>query len=183
MNVFLRILLIIYAFCLMVLSAFIMVVSIRTEFLVTAYSYLFDSALSNRSTSAVVFSAALVFFILSLIFLLSGIRSGKDKKSVSKHTNIGEIKISLSTIENIALAASRKLNGVKETKASVFSKDDTVSITLNTVVLTDVNIPEISAGMQESVKKAVEQTSGVAVNDVKIIVENVHTVSQNNYCD
>jgi len=164
----------------MVFSAFIMVVSVRHEFMIATYNYLFDSSLSNRSTSAVVFIIALIFFIISLIFLLTGIRSAKDKKSVSKHTNIGEVRISLGTIENIALAASKKLNGVKETRARVFNKDDAVSITMNTIVLNDVNIPEVSVGMQEIVKKAVEQTAGVAVSDVKIIVENVHnTVTQN----
>ena len=41
------------------------------------------------------------------MFLLSGVKSEKDKKSVSKYNNVGEIRISLSAIESIALNASK----------------------------------------------------------------------------
>jgi len=175
MNIFLRVLLSIYSFFLMILSAFVMVVTIKSNYFYLIMDYFSNSVLTHRSSSAVAFSIALVFFILSLVFLLSGIKVNKDKKAVSKHTNIGDIKISLGTIENIALAASRKISGVKETRANVYKRDDTVSVTINTVVLNDVNIPELSAAMQDMVKKAVENISGIGVNEVTVIVENVYS--------
>jgi len=175
MNIFFRILLAIYAFFLAIASAASMVVIARPEILDTIYTYLSDQLLEDRTTSIVLFVVAFIFFILSLTFLLSGFRSNKDKKAVSKHTNIGEIQISLNTIENIALAASKRLNGVKDTKAHVFKQDDNVSITVNVLVLPETNIPALSEDIQARVKKQVEESSGVNVNEVKVIVENVYS--------
>ena len=118
---------------------------------------------------------AFIFFALSLTFLLSGFRSDKDKKAVSKHTNIGEIKISLDTIENIALGASRKLNGVKEAKANLFKREDGVAIVVRTVVLPDINIPLLSEDIQVKVKKAIEDSTGIKVSDVRVVVENIYS--------
>ena len=87
----------------------------------------------------------------------------------------GEIRISLNTIENIALSASRRLNGVKETKTYVSKIGEDVSIYIKAVVLSDIHIPTLSEELQSKVKKAVEETSGINVTDVKVSVENIFT--------
>ncbi|HHW48576.1 MAG TPA: alkaline shock response membrane anchor protein AmaP [Clostridiaceae bacterium] len=174
MNIFFRILLAIYAFFLAIASAASMVVIARPEILDSIYTYLSEQLLEDRTTSIVLFVVAFIFFILSMTFLLSGFRSSRDKKAVSKHTSIGEIQISLNTIENIALAAAKRLNGVKDTKAQVIKQEDNVSIIINVLVLPESNIPALSEDIQTRVKKQVEESSGVNVNEVKVIVENVY---------
>lgn len=175
MNIFFRVLLAIYAFCLAMVSALSMYISIRprvytgiSEFL--ANNVFADGATGNRIA---VFAISLLFFIMSLIFLLSGIKSNKDKKAVSKHTNIGEIRISLNSIENIALNASKKANGIKESKAVVKKMEDGVSVDVKIVVLPDLRIPEVSEEIQSRVKKAVEDSAGIPVKQVKVIVDSI----------
>ena len=109
------------------------------------------------------------------MFLLSGVRSNKDKKAVSKHTNIGEIRISLNSIENIALTTSRRINGVRDTKAFVKRQEDTVSITIRTMVLPDIVIPAVSEEIQDRVKRAVEENAGIEVKNVKVQVEGIYS--------
>lgn len=109
------------------------------------------------------------------MFLLSGVRSSKDKKAVSKHTNIGEISISLNSIENIAINASKKTNGVRETKTLVRKSDDGVEIEIRLVVMPDMSIPVITEDVQQRVKKSVEDTAGVIVKAVRVVVDSIYS--------
>ena len=175
MNLFLRILLAIYAFCLAVFSAIVMIVIARPEIFNSISNYIITSVLYNSGASIAAFVIVFIFFVLSLAFLFSGIKSGKDKKAVSKYTSIGEIKISLNSIENIALAAAKRLNGVRDTKARVYKLDDSVSIAINIVVMPDISIPALSEEIQTRVKKSVEESSGITVNDVKVFVDSIYS--------
>lgn len=175
MNLSFRILLAVYGFCLTIVSFILMIVTFRPDIFDRMAGFLSDQLSTNRNASFILFIVAFVFFSISLTFLLSGFKSSKDKKAVSKHTNIGEIKISLGAIENIALAATRKLNGVKETKAYVFKASDSVSVLIKTVVMADINIPALSEDIQVRVKKSIEDSSGITVSHVRVVVENIYT--------
>jgi uncharacterized alkaline shock family protein YloU len=175
MNIFFRILLALYAFCMTMLSLLSMAVTFKTEMFDSISGYISEAVLQNPNSRFAMLLIAFVFFCLSITFLLSGFKTNKDKKAVSKHTNIGEIKISLNSIENIALTASRKLIGVRDTKADVIKLEDGVAIAIRTVVLPEINIPALSEDIQVKVKSAVEESAGIKVNDIKVIVENIHT--------
>jgi uncharacterized alkaline shock family protein YloU len=117
----------------------------------------------------------LVFFALSITFLLSGVRSNKDKKAISKNTNFGEIRISLNSIENIALNTVKKFQSIRETKAKVYKIDETIAIVVNAVIMPDVNIPSMSQDVQARVKRSVEESTGIEVKEVKVVIDGIHT--------
>lgn len=177
MNIFFRVLLAIYAFCLAVVSALGMYVAIDPSAFVDIAETITDIISTENATAfrIIVFIIALIFFALSITFLLSGVKSSKDKKAVSKHTNIGEIKISLNSIENIAINASRRSNGIKETRTLVKKADDGVEIEVRIVVMPDLSIPVISEEVQGRVKKAVEESSGIPVKQVRVFVDSIYT--------
>lgn len=177
MNIFFRILLALYAFCLALVSAAVMLISIKIEYFASITGFLQSNVFSDTTQGPrmAVFAAALVFFVLSLSFLFSGVRYNKDKKAVSKHTNIGEIKISLNSIENIALTTSKRINGVRDTKAFVKRIEDSVAITVRMVVMPDIGIPAVSMEIQDRVKHAVEENAGVVVKSVKVLVDSIYS--------
>lgn len=175
MNIIFRTILAIYAFCLTVVSVILMAMTLNHDLFSSTTEYITEFVLPNKASNILMFIVELIFFALSIIFLFSGVRSEREKKSISKANNIGEIRISLNTIENIALSASRKLNGIKETKAYVSKLGEDVSIYIKAVVLSDIHIPTLSEELQSKVKKAVEETSGINVTDVKVSVENIYT--------
>ncbi len=175
MNIFFRVLLTIYAFCLAIISFVAVSVTVKTNLLTKIYNYLSEDLLENDFYRVLLFLIAVVFLGLSIVFLFSGFRSNKDKKAVSKYTNIGEIKISINSIENIALTASRRLSGIRDSKAYVTRAEDGVSITIKAIVLSDINIPALSEDIQVKVKNLVEETAGIKVADVKVMVENIYT--------
>ncbi|MCX7747501.1 MAG: alkaline shock response membrane anchor protein AmaP [Clostridia bacterium] len=175
MNIFIRVLLAIYAFCLTVVSVIAMYITLKPAAFKGISSYISEDILKSSSASIIMFIVELIFLAMSLTFLLSGFKRDKEKRAVSKVTNIGEVLISLDTIENIALTASRRLNGVRESKADVVKFDDSVSIFIKTVVMPDVNIPILLEDIQVKVKKSVEESAGVRVNEVKVMVSNIYT--------
>lgn len=176
MKLFFRIMLAIYAFCLAVFSAGAMYVAIYPN----AYIEISESVVQVVSTDnatalrVAVFVTALIFFALSILFLLSGVKSNKDRKAVSKHTDIGEIMISLNSIENIASNATKRSNGIKESKTLIKKADDGVSIEVRVVVMPDISIPVISEEVQGRVKRSVEDASGITVKNVKVIVDSIY---------
>lgn len=175
MNIILRVLLAVYAFFLTIASMFAMLVTIRSDILTDAYTYLSSDVLANRNPSIVMFIISSIFFCLSLTFLLSGFKPEGDKKAIIKYTKNGDIRITLNSIENIALATSRKLNGIRDSKAYVTKIGEGVSITVKAIVQPDINIPLLSEDMQIKVKTSVEDCTGVRVDSVKILIESIFT--------
>ncbi|AUG57664.1 alkaline shock response membrane anchor protein AmaP [Acetivibrio saccincola] len=175
MNIFFRILLAFYAFCLTVISLILMIVTLNKEMFINITNFLEKTVLSNKASVILLFIVELIFFGLSLMFLLSGVRSERNRKSITRFNKIGEVKISLNTIENIALAASRRNNGVRDSKAYVKRTGENVSVHIRVVVMPDINIPALLEDIQKRVKKSVEETSGILVDDVKVFVENIYT--------
>ncbi len=175
MNIILRVLLAVYAFFLTIASMFAMLVTIKSDILSEAYTYLYNDVLGYRNPSIIMFIVSSIFFCLSLTFLLSGFKPEGDKKAITKYNKNGDIRITLNSIENIALATSRKLNGIRDSKAFVSKVGEGVSITVKAIVLPDINIPLLSEDMQQKVKSAVEDCTGVQVDSVRVLVESIFT--------
>lgn len=175
MNIFLRVFLAIYAFCMTILSMITMVSTFDNEILYEIHGYITQEVFEDPTAKFIMFTIGFIFFTLSITFLFSGFKSDKDKKAVSKYTNIGEIKISLNTMENIALGASRRLNGVRDTKAQVIRQAEGVAIVIKAVVMSDINIPALSEDIQIRVKNAVEDSCGIKVDHVRVVIENIYT--------
>lgn len=175
MNLFLRVLLFIYAFCLTIISGIAMFSAVKPDIFYSFSDYMVGEVLQEANSRLILFFISLVFFILSMVFLLSGLKNDRDKRGVSKYTNIGEIRISLNSIESIALSASRRVMGVREAKAYVSKIDDGVSVVIKLVALPDINLPSLSQDIQTRVKGSIEESSGIKVNEVKVIVDNIHT--------
>jgi len=176
MNLFFRVLLAVYSICLAIASVLSMIVTIKPDVFLEISSFTYYNILTaGRGTSFLIFLVSLVVLVLNIVYLFSGIKRSKDKRGVSKYTNIGEIQISLNSIENIALNTSRRLNGVKDAKAYIRKSDDGVSVRIKAVVMADNSIPDISGEIQIKVKNSIEATTGIRVNDVKVVVENVYT--------
>jgi len=174
LNIFFRILLTVYAICLTIIAILVMIVALWPPFfdILTNNVYF---AMEYPYTNFIMFIVALLFLTLSLIFLLSGIKQYKEKKAVTRVTNIGEIRISLETIENIALAVTRKIQGIKEIKAGSAKTEEKIRVELRVILLPEVNIPSLSEEIQKKVKHSVETATGIEVSNVSVIVENVYT--------
>jgi uncharacterized alkaline shock family protein YloU len=122
--------------------------------------------------STVLLILALVFFLVSLRFLLMRLRP-KERESVVQATEIGEIGISLQTMESLAERAVRTVRGVHDLNARVRITDAGVSVAVRITVLPDLEIPAMTEQIQSKVKEYIESMTGVAVERVKVLVSSV----------
>jgi len=173
MKIISKILLVVYSLVFAFVSAVVIGMTFDKNLLAEIYKFLNSTVLANGLYKLVMFCIGLLLFILSLYFIVFIFRTRKEKKSVNKVTDIGEISISLVSLENIALSATKKLDGISGTKAVVLRQDKNVAITIKTHVYPDINIPALSEQIQSIVKTAVEDISGITVNSVRVFVESI----------
>ena len=79
MNIIFRILLAFYAFCLTVISIIAVIITLNPRVFQKTTDFVMESILPNRVSSILMFIIEVIFFGLSLMFLLSGVRSEKNK--------------------------------------------------------------------------------------------------------
>lgn len=174
-KIFYRVLLTVDAVCLSFFSIFTMVAVIQNQVFDGLYKYISDNILSGRISSFGLFLVAFIFFCVNVSFILSGLKSDKSKKAISKYTKTGEIRISLNTIESIVLATAKKVSSIRDSKAFVDRINEQLIVNIMTVVMPEVNIPDLSEDLQLRIKAAVEESTGEEVSNIKVIVENIYT--------
>ncbi len=119
-----------------------------------------------------VVGVAIFVLLFSIRFMSLGLFNKESNKGVDYVTEIGNIRISLETIENIALKAAKRVKGVRDLSARIRHdlKNSTVNIGLRVVVDGETPVQEISEQLQHTVKSQVEKLTGVNVDQVPIFV-------------
>lgn len=173
MKLYFRILVTLYALAAMAIGIFLIAMVFNNYLLDYANSFM-KRVFESSGETAIFFFVTLLFVFVNLGFLLSGFLT-KRNREISNITDAGEIIISLNTIETIAINVSRKFSGVREVKTNAKLNGEFVNISIKMIVLSDINIPVLSAEIQSKVKKTIEETVGIKVGRVKILVDNVQT--------
>lgn len=110
---------------------------------------------------------SLRFFIVSLH------RGAASAQSIDQRTEFGDIRISIETIENLALKAATRQRGVKELRTRVRATDAGLEIVLRAVIDGESSIPALTEDIQRAVKEHVEEITGIPVMNVAVFVANV----------
>lgn len=115
--------------------------------------------------------SALVFVIL--------VKKEEIEKAIKKQEALGEIMITLGSVENIALTVAKGFDGTKNisVKASRQLLDE-VEFIIRLQIYAGINIQEVLVRMQDMVKKTVEKYAGIKVKKVKVLVAGIITDDQ-----
>jgi uncharacterized alkaline shock family protein YloU len=175
LNLLERFILTLYSLTLIVLSGIVMAASLNfiPYTLVQANLEAFYQAGSLRYAYLI---GAFILFLISLNFLFHGFKRKTDrstKTAVSQRTDVGDVSITMNTLESIALKASRKIRGVKEVKANIRTNETGTSILLKVSVDGDTPIPSIVEELQNAVKKQLELIIGIEIKEVNVKVTEV----------
>ncbi|URN94257.1 MAG: alkaline shock response membrane anchor protein AmaP [Candidatus Pristimantibacillus lignocellulolyticus] len=140
--------------------------SLSIEFIETLYT--------NNNYLIALAIVGIVLFLISLrFFIVSLSRSAVSSQSVDQRTEYGDIRISIETMENLALKAAMKIRGVKDLKARVKATDTGMDIVLRAVVDGEVSIPQLTEEIQISVKNYLEEITGIPVTNVSVYIANI----------
>jgi len=114
---------------------------------------------------------ALFFLLFSVRFLLSGIRRERPSRTAITHQGeLGDVRISLSAIRNLAQRTALSVRGVHNAKVRVGLVDKGLEITVELSATQDSNIPTLTTQLQDTVRKHIEVCTGVSVLSVRVVV-------------
>lgn len=115
-----------------------------------------------------------VLLLISIRFLILSIRrSGNRLPSINQRTDHGDIRISVETVENLALKAASRTRGVKDLKARVRVAEAGISILIRAFVDGEGSIPALSEEIQRNVTQQVDEATGIPVAEVSVYIANV----------
>jgi uncharacterized alkaline shock family protein YloU len=129
---------------------------------------------ASSAIKLTVIIVAAVVFLISLRFLFISLsRSRQHSHSIDQRTEFGDVRISLETMENLALKSTSKQKSIKDTRVRVNATDVGMDIELRVVVDGEVSIPQLTEEVQKSVKQYIEDITGIPVVNVSVFVANI----------
>lgn len=174
MKIYDRLILAIYSICLAVISFVILIMpfDINGIFTIDSGLEIVKSMRGNYWYSLV----GLIFFLVSIRFLLSGISAKSSENTQSflvMRNEFGEILIYEDTIIGLVQNVASKFSGIKNIKTRVNLIDGQVSLAIKGEVTGEINIPDLGRDLQARIKEHIENITGAKTGDIKIEIGNV----------
>jgi len=132
-----------------------------------------NRAFTDPSIRWIMALVAGVLIIVGVYLLGMAVRRDQGGSAVVTQTSLGDISITLNAFESLVRRAAKQVDGVRDLKPFVHSGRDGISINLRAVTLPDVSIPRVSDELQETVKRQVEALTGVNVQEVRVVIEDI----------
>lgn len=170
-----------FIFSLAILLVSIVVIMISAGFIgyesVDAWikTTLFSTA--NNTVTCIVSIIVFLAALKTTIFLSR--TNGKKKSAILVDTNHGKVQIAQETIENTAKGATKKYEEIKDVQVRMLKEKRGINVYMALMVMPNTNVIELSASVQDAVKEAIEDTTGVKVNNVDIKIKNISEGRQN----
>jgi len=128
----------------------------------------------NTNQAAIFIAVCCIVLIVAVRMFYISVRSATPSvPSIDQRTEFGDVRISLDTIENLALKAASRSRGVRDLKARIQVDNAGLSIELRCIVDGETSIPTTTEEIQSNVKAHIEDITGIPVAIVSVYVANV----------
>lgn len=114
--------------------------------------------------------------LAGLILLLLGFSRPQQQQKPEALLRVGEfgdVYITLSALENMVLRVVQRMRGIRDSSRSVTHSPEGLVVYLKVKVVPDQNLPDLTEELQSSVKKYLEESTGMFVSTVRVSVENI----------
>ena len=171
MGIFDRIILVLYALSIAVMSAIVVLWSVGA-FAVEMVDNVFMTYINGRWETAAV---GIVFVLLSLRLFVAafGSRGARTGNTIVVSRPMGNINVSVAAIEGLVVRTAGHVQGVREIKARVIQAGQGMSIKLRAAVIPETDIPVASEEIQRLISEQIKQTLGMEVVNVEIAIDNI----------
>ena len=164
-----------FIFSLLILVLAIVVIMVSAGFVgydnVDSWIRLNIFSTANNTTTCIVAIVTLIAALKTTVFLSR--MNPKKKNTILVDTNHGKIQIAAETIENTAKTVVKDYEEIKDVQVKMVKEKRGIKVYMALLVLPNTNIIELSAKVQDEVKEAIEDTTGVKVNNVDIKIKNI----------
>ncbi|MEW6172130.1 MAG: alkaline shock response membrane anchor protein AmaP [Bacillota bacterium] len=125
----------------------------------------------------VLLGAAVALFVAGLRLMYASLkpRPRSDKLAVVEDNPLGQVRIAVTAVENLVSKVVANFPGVKEVHPKVVPDAEGIVIKVKISTTPSLNIPEVSKDIQQQVKDKVLEVTGISVNSVRVLVENIVT--------
>lgn len=114
-----------------------------------------------------------LFLVSSVRLLFLVFRRRTPSQALVRETELGEVQIALTAVENLVNRIGRQVDGVRDMKARVAAGTQGVRVRLRAGVTTSTAVPELSDELQRLVRQQVRQVVGVEVEHVRVDIEDI----------
>lgn len=115
----------------------------------------------------------IIFGVLAAYLFSMGLRRRRSYDSIQYSTPMGDVRISVQAIEDLALRASKKVKGVRDADITVRQTSSGVSLFAEISVSPDISIPEVTSEIRDRLGSYVRETSGVGVDGVDVTIKKI----------
>lgn len=173
-----RVVLFFYSLLLAAAGALTLVLAMgRTEF--TDY---FTLTMSNQQNRMAIAGAAAILLAAAIVTLFYSLKSGKSEPKTSTvivNEGIdGQVSMTIPAIKVIIMKAVKKVEGIKEIKATVNNKPEGLDVLLHTMINPDYNVPEMSERIQTAVRQQLEVTGGLKVSSIRVLIDDLGSAAR-----
>lgn len=133
-----------------------------------------DILFYNSDIKLAITIVSIAIILLGINFLIKSLQTKQTPTFSNKQSEIGEIRISMDTLENLASKVTKSIKGVNEEKVKIrLDENNKVTVIVKIYVDGETSIPTISENIQLKVSETIQQIAGIDVENVHIIVANV----------
>lgn len=118
-------------------------------------------------------AVSIVSLILAVLSIGMAFQRRREEKTIIHQTQVGEIQIAVSAVESLALRATKRIKGVKDAHVGVRADSTGLDVFIEVTVNPDLSVPQVSEEIRIKVDEYLQETVGINVNSVKVLVTKV----------
>lgn len=132
------------------------------------------SVYTDLGTAAAFISGCVILALIAVRLFYISVRSSQEQApSIDQRNEWGDIRISIETVENLALKCAGRTRGVKDLRARVRVGSAGIEVTIRSMVDGETSIPTLTEEMQAAVKSHIEEITGIPVASVSVYIANI----------
>ena len=97
-----------------------------------------------------------------------------EKITVVNNTELGDVDITLEALQNLVRSVAFQQEEIKDIDSKLEPTETGIKITLTGKVYPSTVIPELTENLQKIIKGYIEDTTGVNVEEVRVLIENIY---------
>ncbi len=137
-------------------------------------------ALSTPENRIIFGTLAVVLMVIAITALVSALKIEEPGKAINVDSTLaGDVSITVPAVNVIIMKAVKKVQGVRDIRPTVMDGVDGLVVKLHMMINPDHPVPEMSKQVQEVVRQYLEETGGLKVSRVEILVDDFNVANRN----
>lgn len=175
MSAMLKIILFLYDMIILFLGG-IIVLTVLNYLDPASYLGIAMGAASNRIILGALGMVLIIIAFLVLISLFKG--QPKERAIIVENALQGSISMTVPAVKVIIHKSLQKIEGVRETKTIVENPGEGLTIYIHMMINPEINVPELSKKVQETVKQDLMDIGGLEVYAVKVLIDDLGSANK-----